>query len=140
MSKKEIVKHYEKEGFTVVWKPAKCIHSEICVKTLPKVYRPDDKPWIRPEAASINDLKDQIRLCPSGALTYQTQDQNEMSGQEAVEIKVLPGGPLLVSGKIKLEIQGQVTSIEQGNTAFCRCGASMNKPFCDGSHKTLDFE
>ncbi len=68
MESKEIVKYYEKDGFRVNWKPAKCIHSEICVKTLPQVYLPDKKPWIRPEAASVQELKDQINRCPSGAL------------------------------------------------------------------------
>lgn len=140
MSKKEIVKHYEKEGFTVVWKPAKCIHSEICVKTLPGVYRPGEKPWIRPEAASVAELKDQIDQCPSGALTYKIADEKESSIEQGVEINVLAGGPLLVKGSIKLSTPDGTSNTAEGNTALCRCGASQNKPYCDGSHKEVDFE
>ncbi|GAA0715295.1 (4Fe-4S)-binding protein [Aquimarina litoralis] len=66
----EKIKEYKKGDFTVVWKPKKCIHSGICVKTLPKVYNPKDRPWIKPENASIEALKDQINACPSGALTF----------------------------------------------------------------------
>lgn len=142
MESKEIVKYYEKNGFRVIWKPAKCIHSEICVKTLPQVYLPDEKPWIRPEAASIHDLKDQITRCPSGALSYDSKESEKMqeSVVDGTEIQVLPGGPLLVKGKIKLTTTDGKMQEAQGNTALCRCGGSQNKPFCDGSHKTLDFE
>ncbi|WP_299604628.1 (4Fe-4S)-binding protein [uncultured Aquimarina sp.] len=66
----EKIKEYKKGDFTVVWEPKKCIHSGICVKTLPKVYNPKDRPWIKPENASIEALKDQINACPSGALTF----------------------------------------------------------------------
>lgn len=66
----ETTKEYQKDNLTITWKPHKCIHSGICVKTLPKAYDPKEKPWIRPENASVTDLKNQINTCPSGALRY----------------------------------------------------------------------
>ena len=70
MDKTEVVKEYPNGKLTVVWKPGKCIHSGICAKTLPNVYRPDEKPWIRPELATSKELKMQISKCPSGALNF----------------------------------------------------------------------
>ena len=67
---KEIVKEYSNGELTVVWKPQKCIHAGECVKALPKVYNPKEKPWIKAENASTQALKDQIAKCPSGALSY----------------------------------------------------------------------
>lgn len=64
------IKAYQKGEFTIVWQPKKCIHSGICVKTLPQVYHPKEKPWIKPEYASVEELKAQIDACPSGALSY----------------------------------------------------------------------
>lgn len=137
----EIVRRYEKNGFTVVWKPAKCIHSEICVKTLPGVYRPNEKPWIQPEKASIEELKAQIDKCPSAALTYEDGTLNKIdNSMEKAEMQVIKGGPLMVKGNIVLEgPDGSVETLE-GTSAFCRCGASGRKPFCDGSHRKVDFE
>jgi uncharacterized Fe-S cluster protein YjdI len=66
----EIIKEYQKDNLTVVWEPKKCIHSGMCVKALPKVYDPKASPWIRPENASLEDLKRQIDTCPSKALSY----------------------------------------------------------------------
>ncbi|MBW8243688.1 (4Fe-4S)-binding protein [Muricauda oceani] len=66
----EISKEYQREDLTVIWKPKKCIHAGICVKTLPKVYDPKAKPWITPENASAEALKNQINNCPSGALSF----------------------------------------------------------------------
>ena len=62
---------YPNGNITVIWQPKKCIHSAICVKTLPKVYNPKDRTWIKAENASPEELKNQIDLCPSGALSYQ---------------------------------------------------------------------
>ena len=137
----EVVKRYEKDGFTVVWKPAKCIHSEICVKTLPDVYRPSEKPWIRPEKASVEELKAQIDKCPSAALTYEDADtEAQKAPTETTEMQVIKGGPLMVKGNIALEgADGSVQTLD-GTSAFCRCGASGRKPFCDGSHRKVTFE
>lgn len=66
----EITKEYQKDNLTVIWKPGKCIHAGICVKTLPKVYNPKVTPWIACGNASVEALKSQIDNCPSGALTY----------------------------------------------------------------------
>ncbi len=67
---KEIVKNYSNGELTVVWKPNLCIHSGVCVRTLPKVYNTKERPWIKPENASTEELKAQINNCPSGALSY----------------------------------------------------------------------
>lgn len=73
----ETIKKYQKENLTVIWKPQKCIHSGVCVKTLPRVYDPKATPWINSENASVEALKSQIDACPSGALSYtETNDDN----------------------------------------------------------------
>lgn len=73
--KKEIVKKYSNGELTVVWKPNKCIHAGECVKALPQVYNPKEKPWIKAENASTEELKAQINKCPSGALSYLMNDK-----------------------------------------------------------------
>lgn len=61
---------YPNGSITVIWQPQKCIHSGVCVKLLPKVYNPKDRPWIKAENAVPEELKNQIDQCPSGALSY----------------------------------------------------------------------
>ena len=137
----EIVKEYAKGDFHVIWKPRKCIHSKVCVEALPEVYRPQEKPWIRPEHASEEALREQIDRCPSGALGYREGDAEgeQTEPRAAVKAQVVKGGPLLVRGSLELESPDGEQALE-GSTAFCRCGASSNKPFCDGSHKEVDFD
>lgn len=63
------VREYSNGEVTILWKQKLCIHSGICVKTLPKVYNPKERPWIKPENASSKELIDQVAKCPSGALS-----------------------------------------------------------------------
>jgi len=52
---------------------------------------------------------------------------------------VNPNGPLMVIGRIDIKhVDGRIENKEK-TTAFCRCGASANKPFCDGSHRKIEF-
>jgi CDGSH-type Zn-finger protein/uncharacterized Fe-S cluster protein YjdI len=57
----------------------------------------------------------------------------------SLSIKPLTDGPLLVIGNLTIRA-GTGRVAWQGTTvALCRCGASQNKPFCDGSHKEAGF-
>ena len=72
---------YHNGEITILWKPKVCIHSGICVKTLPKVYDPQAHPWIRMENATTQELLDQVAKCPSGALSIKKIElNNEMPG------------------------------------------------------------
>ena len=62
-------KEYTKEDLTIVWDSSKCIHAAECVKGLPKVFKPNEKPWMNAENATKEELKTQIGKCPSGALS-----------------------------------------------------------------------
>ncbi len=139
MDKKHIVKTYPHGDLTIVWKPGLCSHSGVCFKTLPEVYRPKEIPWIRPEMATEEALREQISRCPSGALTYRQAVPETAGEQESVSVQVVPGGPLIVRGAISLDLGGQTRTLEGRNT-LCRCGASSRKPFCDGTHKTIAFD
>ncbi|MCF3108630.1 (4Fe-4S)-binding protein [Niabella sp. CC-SYL272] len=65
-----MVKEYSNGEIVVIWKPELCIHSGICVKMLPQVYKPKESPWVTPGNASTEALKLQIAHCPSGALSW----------------------------------------------------------------------
>ena len=143
MANAELKKEYKTNGLTVVWKPRKCIHSEICVKTLPQVYRPDEKPWIQAENASVEELMKQIDKCPSAALTYYTETKSEIKQEtmnEGTKVEVMANGPLLVHGELEITAADGQKEIKKRTTAFCRCGASSNKPYCDGEHNKIGFE
>ena len=57
-----------------------------------------------------------------------------------VTIEATPNGPYAVSGTIELkDANGQVLPTK-GKTWLCRCGASTNKPFCDGTHSKIGFQ
>jgi len=59
--------------------------------------------------------------------------------KDLVTIKVLKAAPYLVKGPIKL-IHGDGTEEIRSVAHLCRCGASDNKPFCDGAHVKIGFE
>ncbi len=63
-------KEYTNGEITIVWQSEKCIHSGICVKTLPQVYDPKARPWININNATSEQLRSQVSKCPSGALSF----------------------------------------------------------------------
>ena len=63
-----------------------------------------------------------------------------MSG---IIIRCRENGPLIVQGQVEIhDHEGCkfVLPADKPNVALCRCGASANKPFCDGAHKAQGFQ
>ena len=139
MEEKRIIKKYRNNELTILWEPKKCIHAAICVKELPRVYDPNAKPWIKPENASIDELKAQIDICPSGALSYEKIETTNQNKDMKTAIELMKNGPLLVKGNVEIKSHDGTVVTKEKMTAFCRCGASQNKPYCDGGHKADGF-
>ena len=58
------------------------------------------------------------------------------------KIRVRDNGPLLVDADDAsiVDAEGGEFALSGRPLALCRCGASNNKPFCDGSHRQIEFK
>ncbi len=133
-------KEYSNGEITVVWQADKCIHAGECVKRLPQVYKPKERPWITVENASTEELKEQINACPSGALTFYMNNEEGDTNDAPLNLNVVENGPVLVMGNCEITLPDGTVEIKENRTALCRCGASANKPYCDGAHKRIEFK
>lgn len=135
-------KNYTNGEITVIWKPDICIHSKICWHGLSEVFDPRARPWVNIEGASTEKIAEQVDKCPSGALSYFYNDgekKNKSVESESI-VEVMPNGPLMVYGNLKIKDADGNETEKHKVTAFCRCGASQNKPYCDGSHTKINFK
>jgi CDGSH-type Zn-finger protein len=67
-------------------------------------------------------------------------EQNESIQENQVKIEVKQGGPYIVSGTVLIADEDGTETLKEGKSALCRCGGSKNKPYCDGSHKDIEFD
>lgn len=138
----EIIKEYSNGEVTIVWKPAQCIHSTKCFKGLGDVFDPRKRPWITPEKSTTDKIIEQVNKCPSGALSFYLNEKKDEQVAVEVETIVEPttNGPLLVYGNLSVKTPSGEVVRKSKVTAFCRCGASSNKPYCDGTHSKINFK
>ena len=117
-----------------------CSHAGHCTENLASVFKMKAEPWIDPDAAVVEEIIETIRQCPSGALSYSVEGIEYRDQDKELTIAVTKDGPLTITGGIELVDQprGEETSTE--HYTLCRCGASKNKPFCDGSHWYIKFK
>jgi uncharacterized Fe-S cluster protein YjdI len=66
--------NYKKGEITVVWQPALCAHSGICFRGLPQVFDPRKRPWIDLEKSDTLTIMEQVKKCPSGALSFSIEN------------------------------------------------------------------
>ena len=130
------VDHIEGEKLTLLYEGKKCIHARFCVTGGPKVFLANVKgPWINPDALDVDRLVEISHACPSGAIKYKRKDGKQDETAPPVNlIAVREAGPYAVRGDIHLD--GEPADYR---LTLCRCGASKNKPYCDGSHHDVAF-
>lgn len=117
-----------------------CAHAGRCTDGLAAVFHLNEEPWIHPESATVEDIKETINKCPSGALSYTVDGVEHPDREGEPGIFIAPNGPYLVSGGPTLENTTRAEGASKEHITLCRCGGSKNKPFCDGSHWYNDFK
>lgn len=113
-----------------------CIHSRLCVTGAPKVFLANvEGPWIHPDAVDGEELIAVARQCPSGAIQYVRKgDAAEEPAPPVNLVRTMEAGPYALRGDLRLK--GEAIG---RRATLCRCGASKNKPYCDGSHHAVGF-
>lgn len=74
----------------------------------------------------------------SGAVGETGEELEATDGQ--LKVTLLKDGPLLIKGNVTITTGSGRQAWQGKETALCRCGASQNKPFCDGKHKLAGFK
>jgi uncharacterized Fe-S cluster protein YjdI len=131
---------YVGDAIEVHWEPRLCIHVRNCVRDLPNVFLPEARPWVAVDAADADAVAAAVEHCPTGALHYRRLDgAADEQAPEETTVEPRPNGPLFLRGRLRIvAADGQVIR-QDTRVALCRCGASGNKPFCDGSHRRIGF-
>jgi len=121
---------------TIRFAAKKCIHSRNCVLGRPDVFVPNVKgEWIHPDRATIGEVTHLALTCPSGAISFTRNDGAPGEPAPVVNtVHVRENGPLALHAPLS------IAGVDAGYRAtLCRCGASANKPYCDGSHNRVGF-
>src|SRR5262249_40986086 len=121
-----------------------------CTDRLASVFRRGQEPFVAPSGGRMDEIVQAVRACPSGALSFaidgiELRDTVDHAGAREPAIGVSKDGPYRVTGAIPLTAgDGGEVERNQGASrehyALCRCGRSLNKPFCSGMHWYTDFK
>jgi CDGSH-type Zn-finger protein/uncharacterized Fe-S cluster protein YjdI len=124
------------EKLELQFEARRCIHSRFCVTGAPQVFLANVKgAWIHPDAMPVERLVEVAHACPSGAIRYRRLDGAAQEPVPPVNLaSVREAGPYAFRGQ--LQLAGAAAGFR---ATLCRCGASKNKPYCDGSHHEVGF-
>ncbi len=130
------VETVEARAMTLMYEAKRCIHARFCVTGAPTVFLANVKgPWLHPDTIDAERLVAIAHECPSGAIRYRRKDGRPDETAPPVNLAAIrEAGPYAVRGDLRID------GAPSGYRAtLCRCGASKNKPFCDGSHHDVGF-
>lgn len=134
-------KDYSGEKIIVHDNRRMCSHSAECLKNLEAVFNLKERPWINPDHATVESVVDTVRKCPSGALSYSIDgvEHRDLADRKPLVI-VDRNGPYRIQGGVELVgVENWAEGASKEHYTLCRCGASSNKPFCDGTHLSIRF-
>jgi CDGSH-type Zn-finger protein/uncharacterized Fe-S cluster protein YjdI len=132
---------YETDAIRVHWDSSRCIHTGICLRTLPQVFDVRRRPWVDIDAADADAIADAVSRCPTGALRYERLDGGEQEQPRRPTLVVaIEDGPLLMVGELDVRGPDGEQIANEDRLTLCRCGKSHNQPFCDNSHRRHQWE
>ena len=131
---------YRGRGITIHDDRAICAHAGRCTDGLAAVFKYGSEPWIDADGATVEAVIETIANCPSGALSYSLDGIEAKVRAGDASIVVTRDGPYAVAGAVPLSGQAAGTGAATARYTLRRCGASKNKPFCDGSHRDAGFK
>lgn len=134
------VESYRAAGITIHDNRSICAHAGFCSDGLASVFKYGAEPWIDPSGAEVQAIVETIRRCPSGALSYSIDGRQAASLPATPRITVTKDGPYAVEGAVEVVDGRWAQGASKVRYTLCRCGASRNKPFCDGSHFAAGFK
>ncbi len=134
----ELTREYEGRGIRVQWYAGRCVHVAECIRALPRVFNPKQRPWVDLSVAEAeaDAVADAVLRCPTGALHFLRTDGGPQEvATPGVRATTIPNGPLLLRGDVEIvDDKGQLIRHDT-RIAVCRCAKSRHLPFCDNSHR-----
>lgn len=138
---------YTNGEITVFWKPGKCIHATTCYRELIEVFNPRKRPWVNMNGASTEEIIRVVRLCPTQALSFKYNNELNEKGETVssgvqetdAEARIMEDGPLVLKGSFAIYGTDNHPLRPMKMTSICRCGASHDLPYCDGTHRKVGY-
>lgn len=135
----ERIYDYQGTEITVHFSKLLCSHAGECGKRARNIFNTKEHPWVKPDEGTIQEVKDVVAACPSGALQYALNEGPTNITNDDVEIRVERNGPYQVRN-IDVDAENWTPTQSDKKYVLCRCGLSKNKPFCDGTHYEDDWK
>lgn len=134
VASKDRINSYEGSGVTVYYNKLLCSHAGECVRRAGAIFDPKQRPWIQPDNGTVDDVREVVKACPSGALRWSEPGSDaELLAKSDISITIEKNGPYRVSN-IPIAAGHWAEGQSAKKYVLCRCGKSGNKPFCDGAH------
>jgi len=69
-----------------------------------------------------------------------SNENQNTAAPDKIKVDIMKNGPAIVQGTTEITHADGTKEVKENRMAICRCGASSNKPFCDGQHGKVGFE
>ena len=120
---------FENDAIEVTWSQRRCIHAAECVRRLPPVFQPGERPWVKLERAEADAVAEVVQRCPTGALHFTRRDggANEVPAEQNL-VLVSANGPTYLRGDIEIIAPDGRVLLKDTRVALCRCCPSAGAP------------